>query len=536
MLKQISCDLFRTKTINFNKHLNVVLGDNQATNSIGKSTLLMIIDFVLGGSSYLEHNQDVIQELGHHTFKIEFIFNSESFYFIRSTAKKSEIYKCDSQYNILNELSTTEYTTFLKSKYSLDDINLSFREILSLYLRVWGKPNHFVKKPLQLFDKDVEKDSIVKLLKLFKKYKLIEELNEKINKEKEYQKSFNKAVKYELIPNITKTEYKNNTEVIKSIEDELEDIKNNLLKYTLNTSELVNKELIELKKEKEDLLEIKFRLNNKFARLTANLSQKNPLKSHQIKQLTDFFPTCNVEKISEIEQFHNKISKILKNEFTKEKDHIAERLFVVQGEIDEIDSKIETLLGDSGNPIKVVNRIYDLTYQAKELKQKESTYERKGTIQTNIYNWNEELVEKAKVLTDEISELINKELVQINDKVHIDSRTTPVFLLSKDKYSFELPKNTGTGKAFIDLVIFDLAIFKLTCLPILIHDSFLFKNIENTSLSNLARIYHSYKKQTFIAIDEINKYDKDAQDIFISNKCLELDNENLLFTKDWREK
>ncbi len=25
MLKQISCDLFRTKTINFNKHLNVVL-------------------------------------------------------------------------------------------------------------------------------------------------------------------------------------------------------------------------------------------------------------------------------------------------------------------------------------------------------------------------------------------------------------------------------------------------------------------------------------------------------------------------------
>jgi len=132
--------------------------------------------------------------------------------------------------------------------------------------------------------------------------------------------------------------------------------------------------------------------------------------------------------------------------------------------------------------------------------------------------------------------LINKELVKINNKVHDEIRTAPVFLLNKDKYSFELPKNTGTGKAFIDLVIFDLAIYNLSRLPILIHDSFLFKNIENSSLSNLAKLYESYKKQTFIAIDEINKYDINAQKIFKTNKCIELDNKNLLFTKDWREK
>jgi len=536
MLKQISCELFRTKTIIFNEHLNVVLGDNQATNSIGKSTLLMIIDFIFGGSTYLEHNKDVVQEFGDHKYKVEFIFNGESYYFIRSTVDKSVVSKCDSNYNILNELTASEYTSFLKTKYDLDAINLSFREITSLYLRVWGKPNSFVKKPLQSFDKDVDKKSIIRLLKLFEKYKLIEQLNDKINKEKELKTNFNKAVRDELIPNVTKSEYKKTTEVIKNVEAELEDIKNNLLKYTINTSELVNKELIELKKEKEDLLKIKFRLNNKRERLMSNLNQKNPIKSRQLNQLTEFFPSSNVDKIAQIEQFHTKISKILKHEFIAEKEHIEERLLVVQDEINGVDSKIENLLGDTGNPIKVVNRIYDLTYQAKDLKQKEKTFERKDTIKTNITKWNEELEEKAKKLTDDISELINKELVKINNKVHDEIRTAPVFLLNKDKYSFELPKNTGTGKAFIDLVIFDLAIYNLSRLPILIHDSFLFKNIENSSLSNLAKLYESYKKQTFIAIDEINKYDINAQKIFKTNKCIELDNKNLLFTKDWREK
>ena len=177
-----------------------------------------------------------------------------------------------------------------------------------------------------------------------------------------------------------------------------------------------------------------------------------------------------------------------------EKEHIEARLSVVQSEIDEIDNKIEILLGDTGNPIKVVNRIYDLTYQAKDLKQKENTYERKISHKENITKWNEELEGKAKLITDEITEEINKELVVLNDKVHDDSRIAPVFFLSKDSYSFELSKNTGTGKAFIDLILFDLAIYNLTILPVLVHDSFLFKNIENSSISNLAKVYKSFKK------------------------------------------
>ena len=46
MLKEIYSSVIKQKTIKFHKGLNVVLGDNNASNSIGKSTMLLIIDYV----------------------------------------------------------------------------------------------------------------------------------------------------------------------------------------------------------------------------------------------------------------------------------------------------------------------------------------------------------------------------------------------------------------------------------------------------------------------------------------------------------
>ena len=54
MLIRIQCDKFMSNgvvrpPIEFHPGLNAVLGDENRLNSIGKSTLLMIIDFVFGG-------------------------------------------------------------------------------------------------------------------------------------------------------------------------------------------------------------------------------------------------------------------------------------------------------------------------------------------------------------------------------------------------------------------------------------------------------------------------------------------------------
>lgn len=52
MLKEINCPQFIKPTIIFTKGLNSILGDDVSTNSIGKSTFLMIIDFVFGGNTF----------------------------------------------------------------------------------------------------------------------------------------------------------------------------------------------------------------------------------------------------------------------------------------------------------------------------------------------------------------------------------------------------------------------------------------------------------------------------------------------------
>jgi hypothetical protein len=62
-----------------------------------------------------------------------------------------------------------------------------------------------------------------------------------------------------------------------------------------------------------------------------------------------------------------------------------------------------------------------------------------------------------------------------------------------------------------------------------------YKNIENQAVANIIKIYDAMKKQSFIAIDEIEKYGPDAAQTLKANKAIELSNEKVLFIKDWRK-
>lgn len=60
MLREIYCEEFHQKYITFHDGLNVVLGSPKADNSIGKSTLMLIVDFAFGGNTYVEAS-DILQ-------------------------------------------------------------------------------------------------------------------------------------------------------------------------------------------------------------------------------------------------------------------------------------------------------------------------------------------------------------------------------------------------------------------------------------------------------------------------------------------
>lgn len=76
--------------ISFKEGLNVVLGKEDGAVSIGKSSTLLAIDFVFGGSTYIK--SDDVKKEGHHTIFFTFKFDGVEYQFARNTGDANNIY------------------------------------------------------------------------------------------------------------------------------------------------------------------------------------------------------------------------------------------------------------------------------------------------------------------------------------------------------------------------------------------------------------------------------------------------------------
>ncbi len=120
--------------------------------------------------------------------------------------------------------------------------------------------------------------------------------------------------------------------------------------------------------------------------------------------------------------------------------------------------------------------------------------------------------------------------------VYDSNRKSPYLSFSSTNYKYEIYADTGTGKAYSNIILFDWAVFLTTDIPLLIHDSFLFKNVENEAVAKMMSKYQEFQKQTFIAIDEIQKYGKEAVAVIDEHTVLQLSDKDVLYIKDWRNK
>jgi hypothetical protein len=535
MLVEIRCGKFREGTIPFHEGLNVVLGDSLATNSIGKSTLLMVIDFVFGGDSLLKHNTDIVKELGHHDYFFVFVFNETKYVFRRGTATPDLIYKCDEDSQETNPISIDEFRAFLKTSYALENVDLTFRSSVSLFSRVWGKDNYHVNYPLKSHPDQPSSQSVDNLLKLYRQFETIKALSQKVKSLSDERKLINKASKQQLIPKSTKTQYKKNILKASGIEQEIQDIKANLAKYAVNISELVNRKILDLKKEKDRLLKEQSHTESRLRRVRSDLSENKHVRSKSFSGLLQFFPEANAERLLEVEEFHSKISKILKGELQESERLLADTLSEINDAIHQIDSEIEHALSRIDNPTVIVDRVHELATSYSSVKSEIKSFEKSDQVNDSLKEANKLLeAEKSRILKF-VEDIINDKTRKFVDQIYSEQRRSPILSLAQKSYTFSAVEDTGTGKAYSNLIILDLAVLETTILPFAIHDSFLFKNIENEAVAHLIELYVSIQKQSFIAIDEIEKYGKDAEQILLKNKVVKLTTNRVLYTKDWRK-
>ena len=138
------------------------------------------------------------------------------------------------------------------------------------------------------------------------------------------------------------------------------------------------------------------------------------------------------------------------------------------------------------------------------------------------------------IVLQEISQAVNNELQAVIDVLYDTKRFAPLLTLEQKSYKLVGREDTGTGTAYVNLIAFDIAIAKLTKLPILIHDSMLFKNVETPALESIFVQYCTLPQQIFIAIDEVSKFSETTQKLLQGALATQLTKTETLYIKDWK--
>lgn len=532
MLERIKSAIFAEGIIDFHEGLNVVLGDNKGSNSIGKSTLLMIVDFVFGGNTYISHNSDVVANLGHHDFGFTFKFNNTEYHFVRGTENPDIVFKSNNKYEKLYEIRVNDLTKKLKRLYELDADQLTFRAAVNTYSRVWGKENNNVKKPLHSFAQDNFSQTVTNLIKLFNKYDAIAMQDKELKRLEDQRLVLNKAGNHKLIPKITKTKFGKNIKEIEALIKEIERLGKSTYSPSGDITEIVSEEMTSLREIKKRLLDER---GYYISRL--NRTQRTIKKSAGagFENLLEFFPNVNVEKLQDIESFHQGISSILSDELENAKKELASKIDELEKEINQVIKKQEQLLKPDEELNVFIDSLIELSSRLKSLQLENDYYNKLSGLKDDIDSQKGELEDLKEKIVEEINKAINTKLKEINDLIHEDKRTAPELNLTYSRYDYKFFDNTGTGKAYTNLIIFDLAILTLTKMPYIMHDSFLFKNIEKEAIEQIIKFYNSMTKQVFIAIDIIDMYNKETQKVLEDKKVILLSNDKLLTIKDWRD-
>lgn len=553
MLYEIECEKFAKKVngqlvprgrIQLREGLNTVLGDKAAQNSIGKSTFLLVVDFCFGGDDYINPKICKAKEKLHsHTINFAFKFGNRIDYFCRSTKTPSEIGICDSDYKVQRTQTLKEFKDYLLEAYGITTPSISFREMVGRFLRIYGRENYAERYPLKYGDVKPEA-SIETLEKMFNVFAFIEEYKSVYDDKSKRTKVRDDATKLGEMTNVarTKKEYNANEKEIERLKAELQ--------------KLMDREDAELSQEETDNLdkasEIRGQLTVLKRRRSRLVSQLNAVKANMsgglvpveedLSELSEFFPDVDVQRLSQIEHFHDKMQRILSQEMG---DEIAQ----LQILIDAVSTEMRRLQEEQrklGVPVtvskKFMDRVVELQRQIDILTAKNKAYDKTAKLKIEKKDAKTKLEDVRETQLQVVETSINQEMTRLNDYIYGGERYAPTIKFGnsrsgKPTYDFWTEDDTGAGTNFKGLIIFDLALLRLTELPVIAHDSNIFKNIADLPIDKIMELYNQSKKQIFIAFDKEDTFYDVTRDIVHSTKIIELhENGGELFGWSWAKK
>lgn len=544
MLIEIYCDKFKSydrirEPIKFHEGLNVIEGEDNGKNSIGKSTFLMCIDFAFGGNDYIDKLKTIKNNVGDHTIFFTFEFDGQQLYFARDTSAPKIVYKCDKERNKIEPWSLDEYTAFLKMKYGIHNQQATFRDLVSRYFRIYNRGNIDETLPLRGFSNESPTDSVRSLFKVFNSYEKVKQSEDAYNLTSDKKKSLKSAGDFSYIPAITSDKYKQNKLRIEEL--------------TQQGQELLEKSksgAIEIDSQKtEALLALDAKLKVLKRERSLNFNKIDAIKKDKglsdiniqtdFDELKTFFPNVNIAKLTEIESFHKELSKILKKEINDLESKTWNIINFLTIQIDELESKKLEIGGSNKISTVVLKQYKDISLELEQLNRENDYYEKMQELKVDEKKdkttLEETYVYEGKLLSDKI----NEKMHELNSQIFPDYEDPVLHIKKSGTYEFKTENDEGTGTNFKGLILLDLAVLSLTNVPALAHDSVTIKNIDDAVTVNIYKAYASFHdKQIFTVIDKVKSNEnKNLQTIVDEHRVLHLSSGgNELFGRSWAKK
>ena len=436
-----------------------------------------------------------------------------------------------------------EFKDYLLEAYDIQTPSISFREMVGRFLRIYGRENYAERYPLKYGDVKPE-TSIEVLEKMFNVFAFIKEYKNVYEDKSKRSKLRDDATRLGEMTNVAKnkTEYKANEKEIERLRTELQKLMDR------EDSELSEEETNNLDKASE----IRGRLTVLKRRRSRLVSQLNAVKANMagelvpveddLSELSEFFPDVDIQKLSQIEHFHDRMQHILSQEMG---DEIAQ----LQILIDAVSAEMTRLQEDQrklGVPVtvskKFMDRVVELQRQIDILVSKNKGYDKSAELKAEKKDAKTQLEDVRETQLQVVETSINQEMTRLNDYIYNGERYAPTIKFGnsrtgKPTYDFWTEDDTGAGTNFKGLIIFDLALLRLTELPVIAHDSNIFKNIADLPIDRIMELYKQSKKQIFIAFDKEDTFYDVTRDIVHSTKVIELhENGGELFGWSWAKK
>ncbi len=532
MLTEIYCDKFKTggkegqirPAISLDAGLNVVEGSDNGSNSIGKSTFLMIIDFCFGGNDYVNVLKDVEKNVGPHTICFTFTFD-KPYYFARKTDEKDFVYVCNQGYVFTDKkLYIDDFCVFLKEKYGIPILDLTFRSIVSRFMRIYNRQNRNELLPLRAHDNETEKQSLLEMTKMFNLYEPLKELTRISDEASEMDTTFSKAQEYKFLPKINASEFKTNEKRIEELRLEAETLADRSERGLLDLPAEKAEQIARLKEQITALKRNRSRFYNQLnAYKQDNEYEVVGLKS-DFSELSEYFSNVIVENLTQIEEFHKKITSILRKEIKSSIQELWNNINLLNEAIKELENELSEIQQTTNVSRVVLKSYYTIEREIENLQKSNEYYLKKGELHKDAQEKGKDLADKTAVQIAALVAKINAKMVEINTEYYINETNSPILAIpSPKKYLFETPDDQGTGCRYKGMITLDMAILQLTSLPIIAHDSLMFVQMSYPRVERTFKLYNQItNKQIFVAVDRTTNLNDEAKQIIELHRKLYL--------------